>query len=81
MAVKADNINQLINRNAPYVHSNINNFVAIHEQSLLRAKKGQSRLEQTLKNINDIKERLKSQTDTFLEGHTPKQFLSRMNCT
>ena len=74
MAVKADNLNKLVDKNHPYIHSNINNFHAIHNQSLLRSKNG-DRLGKTIAALETVKNNLQKQTDAFLGGLTPKQFL------
>ena len=74
MAVSANDLGKLIDKNHPYIHSNINNFHAIHNQSLLHSKKG-NRLGKTISALEIVKNNLKKQTDAFLGGLTPKQFL------
>ena len=76
MAVSANNLGKLINQNKPYVHSNINNFHAIHTQSLVRVKTG-NRIEKTIEGLEKVKQELKHQTSAFLNGMTPKQFLKQ----
>ena len=76
MAVSANNLTQLIDRDKPYVHSNIANFHAIHNQSLIRAKTG-NRIEKTIEGLEKVKQKLKHQTSAFLNGMTPKQFLKQ----
>ena len=74
MAVSAANLSNLIDKDKPYVHSNINNFHAIHTQSLLRAK-NDTGINKTVAALEKVKNDLQKQTDIFLGGLTPKQFL------
>lgn len=77
MAVRADNLNKLINKDAPYVHSNIANFRTIHRQSLLHAKEKGNRLKKTLEDMKKVKQDLKKQTDAFLGRLTPQEFIKK----
>lgn len=67
-------VNTLPNAQEPYIHSNIINFRVAHRQQLLNAN-GNNRLQETLDTIAQVREELKTEAETFLDGKDPQQFM------
>lgn len=78
MAVPINNLTNLISRDNPYVHSNVTNFADIAWEKLLVANKGEDgQLKRTITTLEKVRDGLKGQTDAFLGGLTPSQFIKQ----